>query len=126
MICIRCQRRRGGYRLEIVGHAQHGPAGQDIVCAGVSAISWALLGYLDGRGLLEDAWADKGAMLLYIRSGDRAQAAIEMAMTGYQQLREKYPQNVEVSMEPKDGGTAGGVGAEVLIRPRTESLSQLR
>ena len=126
MIHIRCQRRRGGHRLEITGHAEHGPAGQDIVCAGVSAISWALLGYLDGRGLLEDAWADKGAMGLDIREDERARAALELAMTGYQQLREKYPQNVEVSMEPKDGGTAGGVGAEVLIRPRTESLSQLR
>ena len=103
MICIRCQRRRGGYRLEIVGHAQHGPAGQDIVCAGVSAISWALLGYLDGRGMLEDAWADKGAMLLYIRDGDRAQAAIEMAMTGYQQLREKYPQNVGIHIAALGG-----------------------
>ena len=79
MIRIRCQRRRGGHRLEIVGHAQHGPAGQDIVCAGVSAISWALLGYLDGRGLLEDAWADKGAMGLDIRGDDRARAALELA-----------------------------------------------
>ena len=103
MIHIRYQRRRGGHRLEITGHAQHGPAGQDIVCAGVSAISWALLGYLDGRGLLEDAWADKGAMLLYIRDGDRAQAAIEMAMTGYQQLKEKYPQNVEVIYAAQGG-----------------------
>ena len=73
------------------------------MCAGVSAISWALLGYLDGRGLLEDAWADKGAMLLYIRDGDRAQAAIEMAMTGYQQLREKYPQNVGIHIAALGG-----------------------
>ena len=103
MIHIRYQRRRGGHRLEITGHAQHGPAGQDIVCAGVSAISWALLGYLDGRGMLEDAWADKGAMLLYIRDGDRAQAAIEMAMTGYQLLREKYPQNVGIHIAALGG-----------------------
>lgn len=103
MIDIRYQRRRGGHRLEIMGHAEHGPAGRDIVCAGVSAISWALLGYLDGRGLLEDAWADKGAMRLDIREEDRAQAALEMAMTGYQQLREKYPQNVGIHIAAQGG-----------------------
>ena len=51
MISIQCK----GYSLRITGHAGYAPAGQDIVCAAVTILSYALGGMLlraESEGLL--------------------------------------------------------------------------
>lgn len=42
--------RAGERRITVSGHAGHAPAGQDIVCAAVSALMYALAGYLEETG----------------------------------------------------------------------------
>ena len=46
MIRINYCREEDRHRLTVDGHAGYAEHGRDIVCAGVSAISFALLGYL--------------------------------------------------------------------------------
>lgn len=48
MICIEVERRGEGVEIRAGGHAGYGPPGQDIVCAGVSAILYGCLAYLEG------------------------------------------------------------------------------
>ena len=47
MICIRVLRRDGGLELTAVGHAEQAPRGEDIVCAGVSALLYGFIAYLE-------------------------------------------------------------------------------
>ena len=42
----------GGTHLTVQGHAGHGQPGQDIVCAAVSALVYALAGVLQEKGQL--------------------------------------------------------------------------
>ena len=47
MIRIRVLRREDGLEITAVGHAEHAPRGQDIVCAGVSALLYGFIAYLE-------------------------------------------------------------------------------
>ena len=48
MIYIRVGRRQDGMARSAVGHASYAPRGQDIVCAGVSALLYGFIAYLEG------------------------------------------------------------------------------
>ena len=47
MIHIRARRQEDGMELSAVGHASYAPRGQDIVCAGVSALLYGFIAYLE-------------------------------------------------------------------------------
>ena len=47
MICIRIMRREDGLDLFAHGHAGYAPRGQDVVCAGVSALLYGFIAYLE-------------------------------------------------------------------------------
>ncbi len=49
MIRIRASHTADGLDIVARGHAGYAPAGQDIVCAGVSALLWGLLSYLESE-----------------------------------------------------------------------------
>ncbi|MBR6782608.1 MAG: ribosomal-processing cysteine protease Prp [Clostridia bacterium] len=48
MICIRITEREDGLELSAHGHAGYAPRGQDVVCAGVSALLYGFISYLEG------------------------------------------------------------------------------
>ena len=48
MICIRITEREDGLELSAHGHAGYAPQGQDVVCAGVSALLYGFIAYLEG------------------------------------------------------------------------------
>lgn len=48
MIRIRVTEREGGFTVSAFGHAGYAPHGQDIVCAGVSALLYGLVSFLRG------------------------------------------------------------------------------
>ena len=52
MTHIHYHRDESGHRLHITGHAGYAPRGQDIVCAGISALAYGLLEYLRQAGFL--------------------------------------------------------------------------
>ena len=47
MIQIRVRQTSDGLKVTAVGHAGRGPRGQDIVCAGVSALLYGFIAYLE-------------------------------------------------------------------------------
>ena len=54
-------------RLEVEGHANTAPKGEDIVCAAASMLTGALIGILEeakARGRTEEGWKDTGQQLI--------------------------------------------------------------
>lgn len=92
------------HKLTITGHAGYGEHGSDIVCAGVSAISYALLGFLQNTKTLElKAETESGNMALVCTGGADVASAFEMAVIGYLQISRKYPQCVDVYIASTGG-----------------------
>lgn len=92
------------HKLTVTGHAGYSEHGNDIVCAGVSAISYALLGFLHNTKTRElRAEATSGNMALVCRGDADVAAAFEMAVIGYMQISKKYPQYVDVYIASTGG-----------------------
>lgn len=91
--------------LEVQGHAGWGPRGQDIVCAGASALVYALAGYLEETGDLLGCRLEPGYALVQGRG-----EAFRVAEKGLRMLAEAYPGAVEV----RGDGPAGGARRAVI------------
>ena len=92
--------------LSLAGHAGSGPKGQDLVCAGASALFFALIGYLDSLG--EEFEPE------IFKYGDRINITLDPPISlmhdarlllgafalGFELLSEKYPDNVEYVKDP--------------------------
>ena len=91
-------------RLEAAGHAGYAEKGQDIVCAGASALTNALANALEeaeerGRCSMEAKNRDGYAMITADPTmGNRQEikAYFKMAVTGMKKLQEQYPKNIEI------------------------------
>lgn len=87
--------RAGERRITVSGHAGHAPAGQDIVCAAVSALMYALAGYLEeteqaARSDICRGYAD-------IEGAGDCGAAFTLVRCGMEQLAAAYPDCVEMT-----------------------------
>ncbi len=92
-------RENDGFRVIITGHAGYAPEGQDIVCASVSSLIYAMIGYLHTlkgskckvhklqKGYAEMSCASVG------------EEAVRMTCIGILQVSEQYPQCVRLHNE---------------------------
>lgn len=84
------------------GHAQYNP-GCDIVCAGASAIAYALAGYLHNCGGHLLGWReerlDSGDLSLQCAGDEMVGEAYRMALIGLLQLEAAYPEHVRVKAD---------------------------
>lgn len=95
-----CFDQSGGVcRLTLRGHATGDPA----VCAAASALVFALVGYVRGRGDGETE-LESGRARVECRRDREADGAFVAILSGLEQLRRRYPDLVEVSY----GGRAEG------------------
>lgn len=101
MIVIEACRREGGVEIEARGHAGYSAAGTDIVCAGVSALLYGLLAYVEHAAEAaspgERPWVEwqEGAGWLRLRTGrfpgQADRLAAEVALAGLRKIQEAYP-----------------------------------
>lgn len=104
MIRVNYERSGNRHRLSVKGHAGYSDHGNDIVCAGVSSLSYALLGYLHHAGCdIAEAKADSGDLQIDCAGDGLIAGAFDMAMVGYLQISKKYPQHVEVYIASTGG-----------------------
>lgn len=83
--------------LRISGHAGYAESGKDIICAGVSSIAYALLGYLENIDKTVQSEIEDGYMCVVSNSVDkRVESAFEMALTGLLQLENTYPEYINL------------------------------
>jgi len=85
------------FALDVSGHSGYAPAGDDIVCAGISALVQTLAIRADEIG--EDTMIDlPGGGEAHIRSsGDRILDFSKGILEGLQAIAEAYPSNAEVT-----------------------------
>ncbi len=86
------------HRLTLKGHAGGGESGGNIVCAGVSALAFSLLGYLENhREELKELsnQVEKGEVRVYAE-GDGQEPVFELTLTGLGQIARKYPDLVAI------------------------------
>lgn len=84
-----------GAQVTVSGHAGYAPAGQDIVCAAVSALVYALAGYLEETGQAERVDIRRG--FADIRGTAACAAALALVRCGVGQLAQAYPGCVEIT-----------------------------
>ncbi len=87
--------RAGERRITVSGHAGYAPAGQDIVCAAVSALTYALAGYLEETG--QAARSDIRRGYADIEGAEGCGAAFALVRCGMEQLAAAYPSCVEMT-----------------------------
>lgn len=108
MISIEVIRASTGEVIEFKahGHAEYDDWGQDIVCAAVSALTFAAVNGLIAHAELQpDIEADENSGLLNCRlhpdmlqgeAGIKAQAILETMITGLEEMAKLYSDHIEV------------------------------
>lgn len=86
----------GEHILIVRGHAGYGASGADIVCAGLSAITYTLMGWLTNNEPRASMKDEPGLSIVISPETEKADTAFEMAVIGYMQIAAKYPNNVTV------------------------------
>lgn len=105
MIEIRYIKTNAMHCLSIKGHADYANHGDDIVCAGVSAVTYTLAGWLINRVDETERYMklDSGNGTIMCYALDKADTAFDMAMIGFTQIANTYPNHVSVHIS---AGTA--------------------
>ena len=116
MIRIRVTRRDSGLEIFAEGHAGYAPVGQDIVCAGVSALLYGFVAYLEGLSPIataEDSHPEGRAPLWEVSEGDgrlwvrthgsdgRDKAALAPIEAGLRLIAACYPHHVTLDTDTK-------------------------
>ena len=101
MIIAKYDRNGETHTLSVNGHAGYAEKGQDIVCAGVSAIVYALIGWLENnsdeaRFISID---EMGGEVIISCEGDSDVASVfYMAAVGIEQIMNTYPDHVDINI----------------------------
>lgn len=90
------------FRMEIKGHADFAPAGEDIVCAGVSTLTYALISAVDEKPeLLSHFYFNNLEAEIRVQCNpsedmeDTCKTIFDTVFHGYQNLEESYPDHVK-------------------------------
>lgn len=97
---------RAAMSIYVCGHAGSAPAGKDIVCAGISALSEAMIHRVRGRGIWQTIMridSDKPAVFVKLRPKNRRAEDLGMELLeticgGYLAIAEEYPDCVKVEV----------------------------
>ena len=89
------------HTLSVLGHANYGEYGKDIVCAGVSALVQALIGWIE-----ENSWKAEcisvepreGEVRISCDGGEDIAAVFYMASIGLQQIADSQPDHVQIDI----------------------------
>lgn len=95
MIEITVRETANEYCIELSGHANYS-RGADIVCAGVSAIVYAYIGYIrNSKIAVNELQISSGKVVCKVNK-DGAREAFEMAAIGLMQIEKQYPKNIRI------------------------------
>lgn len=89
------------HTLSVVGHANYAEYGKDIVCAGVSAIVQALIGWIEENHYKAECISidpKAGEVIISCDGGEDIAAVFHMASIGLEQLSDSYPDHVQIDI----------------------------
>lgn len=101
MITARYEKDGSLHTLSVSGHARYSPYGQDIVCAGVSAIVYALIGWLEncfGDTKFVSIDERDGEVIISAQGDAFVATAFYMAAIGIEQIANTYPAHVNIDI----------------------------
>ena len=88
------------HTLTVIGHANYAPYGKDIVCAGVSALVQALIGWIEYNYYKAECISvdhNDSEVIVSCAGGDDVAAVFKMAYIGLAQLSDCYQDYVEIN-----------------------------
>ena len=89
------------HKLSVSGHANYSEYGKDIVCAGISAIVQALIGWLEEKYYMaENISVDtkEGEVVVSCDGGVDVAAVFYMASIGLAQIADSYPDHMQIDI----------------------------
>lgn len=89
------------HTLSIGGHANYGEYGKDIVCAGVSSLVQALIGWIEENYYTaENINVEKkaGEVLISCEGNEDVSAVFRMTAIGLEQIADAYPNHVQIDI----------------------------
>ena len=89
------------HTLTLLGHANYAEYGKDIVCAGVSSLVQALIGWIE-----ENSWKcecvstdpSDGEIIISAVGGEDTAAVFYMTAIGLEQIAYSYPDHVQIDV----------------------------
>ena len=105
MVKVAIRREGESYEVEMTGHTRYAPYGQDVVCAGLSALFFTLLrsvSYMEEEGECTDAYcsvapgAAFAAFCIYEEFYEKNSTAVEAIIDGFRMMAEQYPDHVKI------------------------------
>lgn len=89
------------HTLTVTGHANYAEYGKDIVCAGVSALVQALIGWIEenyDKANCISVDAKGGEVIISCEGNDELSAVFNMTKIGLEQLSYSYPDHVHIDI----------------------------
>ena len=87
------------HTLSVHGHARYAERGKDIVCAGVSSLVQALIGYAENHPhIIECISIGDGDVLISCSGGTETAAVFDMTAIGLEQISLSYPAHVQIDI----------------------------
>lgn len=89
------------HSLSVHGHANYDKYGKDIVCAGVSALIQALIGWAENHPhIIECVNIDdqNGEVIIECQGEEDVAAVFYMTAIGVEQIAEAYPNHVDIDI----------------------------
>ena len=87
--------------LTVLGHANYGEYGKDIVCAGVSALVQALIGWIEENSYKTECVSidpKEGEVIISCEGGEEVAAVFYMTAIGLAQISDVYPDHVQIDV----------------------------
>jgi uncharacterized protein YsxB (DUF464 family) len=114
MIQVLWEEREDRLTLQVTGHAGSAPAGQDLICAGMTTLVYALAQTLQSSGerLAEepDIQLSPGFALIRAKAKpETLRGAFQMAINGAKLLATHYPECVAVSQSKENHACIKGI-----------------
>lgn len=89
------------HTLVVLGHANYDEYGKDIVCAGISALVQALIGWIEEnyyRATCISVDPKEGEVIISCEGGEGISSAFRMASIGLEQIADSYPDYVQIDI----------------------------
>lgn len=100
MIRVYYTRDEGEHVLTINGHAGYAEYGKDIICAGVSAIAFALLSWMEHNEEevtdFDEVIVEEGQVFITCSGTDKLATAFQVALMGLIEISRAHPEYVDI------------------------------
>lgn len=89
------------HTLTVYGHANYAEYGKDIVCAGISSIVQALIGWIEENYYKANCISvspKEGEVIISCEGGEDVAAVFQMASIGLEQIADSYPDHMQINI----------------------------